>query len=41
MGSMEKLGTLKDLDKGYEKDNHALEGSCWKSLCNSFENQRW
>lgn len=32
MGSMEVLGTLKDLDKGFEKDNHELEGSCWKSL---------
>lgn len=27
MGSMEMLGTLKDLDKGFEKDNHELEGS--------------
>lgn len=32
MGLMEILGTLKDLDKGFEKDNHELEGSCWKSL---------
>lgn len=28
MGSMEMLGTLKDLDKSFEKDNHGLEGSC-------------
>lgn len=26
-GLMEMLGTLKDLDKGFEKDNHELEGS--------------
>lgn len=33
MGSVEWLGTLKDLDKGLEKDNHGLEGG-WKSLGN-------
>lgn len=26
------LGTLKDLDQAFEKDNHGLEVSCWKSL---------
>lgn len=26
-GFMEMLGTLKDVDKGFEKDNHELEGS--------------
>ena len=26
VGSVEWLGTLKDLDKGLEKDNHGLEG---------------
>lgn len=26
-GLMEMLGTLKDVDKGFEKDNHELEGS--------------
>lgn len=26
-GLMEMLGTLKDLDKGLEKDNHELKGS--------------
>lgn len=31
MCSVEKLGTLNDLDKEFEKDNHRLEGG-WKSL---------
>lgn len=30
MCSVEKLGTLKDLDKDFEKNNHRLEGG-WKS----------
>ena len=30
--SVEVLGTLKTLDKSFEKDNHALERGCWESL---------
>lgn len=32
IGSVEMLGTLKDLDQAFEKDNHGLEVSCWKLL---------